>query len=262
MRTVTFNFDDETVVVTGAASGIGRAIALEFGQAGATVIIADIREDPLDPAASVPTHEAITSSGGSAVFVESDVADPDDLTEVIDTADELGGVDVMVNNAGIIDRSSLLDATPEAFDRLWSVNVNGVLFGCQIAAADMIDRGEPGVIVNTASISSDLAMYDHVLYDATKGAVKMITRCAALDLSRHDIRVNAIAPGFTATNLSEGGPDALEDAVADGAVVKPVPLGRAGQPEDLAPAVLYLCTDAASYVTGELFHIDGGYQVI
>jgi len=126
----------------------------------------------------------------------------------------------------------------------------------------MIERDEPGVVLNTASISSEFALYDHVLYDAAKGAVRMITRTAALELSDHGIRVNAIAPGFTATSISEGGPDSIRETVTEGETLKPVPLGRAAEPEEVASAGLFLCTEAASYVTGELFHVDGGYQVV
>lgn len=262
MREIDFDFDGETVIVTGGSSGIGREIALEFGRGGAAVIVADITKESLDPDADRPTHEVIIDGGGEATFVETDVADPGAIDSVVAEARTHGGVSVMVNNAGIIDRSSLLEATPEDFERLWAVNVNGILFGCQRAARDMIDRDEPGVIVNTASISSDLAMYDHVLYDATKGAVKMITRAAAMDLSDAGIRVNAVAPGFIATNISEDGRAALRDAVANEEVIKPVPLGRAGSPADIAPAVAYLASDAAGYITGELLHVDGGYQVV
>lgn len=262
MREVAFDFTGETAIVTGGASGIGREIAITLGRAGASVLIADVTESSLDPDATAPTHEAIVADGGEAAFVETDVADPDAIDAVVAEARTFGGVSVMVNNAGIIDRSSLLDATPAAFERLWRVNVNGVLFGCQRAAADMIDRDDPGVMVNTASISSDLAMPDHILYDATKGAVKMITRAAATDLAPHGIRVNAVAPGFTATNLSEDGRAALQEAVANDDVIKPVPMSRAGTPGDIAPTVAYLASNATGYVTGALFHVDGGYHII
>lgn len=261
MSEITYDFEGETVIVTGGGSGIGRRMALEFGGAGATVLIADVREAPASTDC-VPTHEKIEDDGGTAAFVETDVSDPDRIAAVVEAARDYGGVDIMVNNAGIIDRSGLLDATPEAYDRLQAVNARAVLFGCKHAGEDMIERGDPGVILNTASISSEFALYDHILYDAAKGAVRMITRTAALELSDHGIRVNAVAPGFTATQISEGGPDSVRETVAAGDTLKPVPLARAGEPEEIATPALFLCSDGASYVTGELFHVDGGYQVI
>jgi NAD(P)-dependent dehydrogenase (short-subunit alcohol dehydrogenase family) len=259
MGEVTYDFDGETVIVTGGSSGIGRRMALEFGRAGATVLIGDVAERP---PTDEPTHEVIKSEGGTAVFAETDVADPDDIAAIVEAAREFGGVSVMVNNAGIIDRSGLLDATVEGYDAVQAVNARGVFLGCKLAGQDMIDRDEPGVILNTASISAEFALYDHILYDAAKGAVRMITRTAALELSDHDVRVNAIAPGFTATNISEGGPDTVRETVADGDTLKPVPMERAAEPAEIADPALFLCSEDASYVTGEVFFVDGGYQVV
>jgi NAD(P)-dependent dehydrogenase (short-subunit alcohol dehydrogenase family) len=224
-------------------------------------LIADVRAEPRDAGAD-PTHEAIEADGGRAEFVETDVSDPDRIAAVVEAAREYGGVDVMVNNAGVIARQGLLEATPTDYERVQSINAAGVLFGCKYAAQDMIDRGVEGSILNMASISSEFSLPDHIAYDASKGAVRMITRTAALDLSEHGIRVNAIAPGFTATQLSEEGPESTRRTVAEGETIKPVPLGRAGEPEEIASLALFLCSDAASYVTGEKVHVDGGYQVV
>lgn len=260
MGDVTYDFDGETVIVTGGGSGIGRRMALDFGDAGATVLVADIDDRPAEDA--TPTHERIEDGGGTAEYAEVDVSDPDQIRAVVDAARDYGGVDVMVNNAGIIERRGLLDATPEAYDRVHAVNARAVLFGCRYAGEDMIERDDPGVVLNTASISSELSLHDHILYDSAKGAVKMITRTAALDLAEYGVRVNAVAPGFTATQISEGGPDAVRETVAEGDTIKPVPMGRAGEVGEIANPALFLCSDAAAYVTGELFHVDGGYQVI
>lgn len=261
MSAINYDFADETVIVTGGSAGIGRELALTFGDADATVLVADVQRNP-GTSGEVPTHERILDDGGTAAFVETDVSDPDQVASVVEAAREYGGVDVMVNNAGIIDRSGLLDATADAYDQVQAINARAVFLGCKYAGQDMIDRDHPGVVLNTASISAEFALYDHILYDAAKGAVRMITRTAALELSDYDIRVNAIAPGFTATNISEGGPDSVRETVAEGKTIKPVPMGRAAEPEEVARAGAFLCTDAASYVTGELFHIDGGYQVV
>ena len=252
-----FDFDGETVIVTGGSSGIGRAIALGFGDAGATVITADLREDPKDVDADLPTHEAIEDGGGRAEFVRTDVSDPEEIESVVAAAREFGGVDVMVNNAGLFVEGEFREVTPEEFDRIHGVNAKGVFFGCQAAANDMIDRGEGGAIVNTASISSTLAQHGQVQYDSTKGAVRMITRGAALELAEHDIRVNAVAPGQIATEFLEGWTEEAEE----GDFLKPVPQGRAGRPEDVADAALFLASEGAGYTTGELLHVDGGWQI-
>jgi len=252
-------FGDDTVVVTGGASGIGRAVAQQFGDAGATVLVADLRADPKEGGA--PTHELIEESGGTAEFVETDVSNRDDIATLIDAAHEYGGVDVMVNNAGMFIGGSILDVEPEEFERIHSVNAKGIYFGTQVAANDMIDRGEPGAIINTASISSHYAQFEQVQYDSTKGAVRMITRGAALELAEHGIRVNAVAPGQIATELDEGWSEVATEKAANDELIKRVPLGRAGTPEDVAGAYLYLASDEAGYVTGELLFVDGGWQV-
>jgi NAD(P)-dependent dehydrogenase (short-subunit alcohol dehydrogenase family) len=261
MADVAYDFEGETAIVTGGSSGIGRRLALGLGAAGATVLVADVAEDP-GGTGRRPTHERIEADGGTAHYVGTDVADPDQVAAVVAAARDYGGVDVMVNNAGIIDRRGLLDVPVDAYDRVQAVDARGVFLGCKYAGADMVERGEPGVVLNTASVSSEFALHDHIAYDAAKGAVRMITRTAALDLAEHGVRVNAIAPGFTATDISEGGPDAVRETVAEGETLKPVPLGRAAEPEEVADAGLFLCTERASYVTGEMLFVDGGYQIL
>jgi NAD(P)-dependent dehydrogenase (short-subunit alcohol dehydrogenase family) len=253
------SFDGETVIVTGSASGIGRQTALEFGEAGATVLVADLDEEPKD--GDVPTADLIEERGGTAEYVETDVTDRDQLRTLVEAAREFGGVDVMINNAGLFVGGSILDLTPEEFDSVFAVNARGAYFGTQVAANDMLDRDEPGCIINTASISSHYAQYEQAQYDATKGAVYMTTRGAALELSDHGIRVNAVAPGQIATEFIEGWSQEARQMAEDEEFVKPVPLDRAGTPEDVAPAYLYLASEEASYVTGELLFVDGGWQV-
>jgi NAD(P)-dependent dehydrogenase (short-subunit alcohol dehydrogenase family) len=165
----------------------------------------------------------------------------------------------MVNNAGWFRRAGLLDVTHETFDRIHDVNTNGVFFGTQAAAEDMIARDDPGVIVNTASISSTHAQREQVPYDSTKGAIRMLTRGAALELADAGIRVNAVAPGHIATEFGSGASQ-KEASVAAGDLEKSIPLDRPGYPADVAPAVLYLASEQASYVTGELLYVDGGWQ--
>jgi len=259
MPDYTTDFDGDTVLVTGATSGIGREIALRFGDTGATVLNADIEVEPKD--ADVPTHECIREGGGEAAYVETDVSNPGEVYDAIEAARDYGGVDVMVNNAGLFIEGNFLDVSPDEVDDIFGVNAKGVFFGCQAAAKDMIDRGVEGSIVNTASISSRLSQHDQVQYDATKGAVKMITRGAALELAEHDIRVNGIGPGQIATEFIENWSEEAPKAARNGELIKPVPLERAGEPSDVAGTVLFLASDDADYITGEIVMIDGGWQI-
>jgi len=254
-----YDYDDTTVVITGGTSGIGREVALRFAEHGATVVNGDIDHEPKD--ADVPTDEAITEAGGTAEYVETDVSNRDDLEVLVEAAHEFGGVDVMVNNAGTQLPKPMLDVTETEYEQMQSVNAKGVFFGTQVAAQDMLDRDDPGVIVNTASISSNLAQHEQVQYDTSKGAVRMITRGASLELAEAGIRVNGVAPGQIATEFTEGWSEQAREMVQNDELLKPVPLGRAGTPEDVAGAYLFLASDAAAYVTGELVHVDGGWQV-
>ena len=254
MGTIDADFSGETVVVTGAASGIGRAVARAFGDAGATVVVADVRETPKDLEETVPTHELVEDRGGTATYVETDVTDPTQIESVIEAARTFGGVDVMVNNAGVHRSRSFLEVTPDDLTAVQAVNLRGTFFGTQLAARDMIDRGVEGTVVNTSSTTAERPEPNHAHYAATKGGVQMLTRSAALELDTHGIRVNAVAPGPIATEIREGW---SAEARADIADTEGLP-SRAGQPSDLPGAYLYLASAQADYVTGETVWVDGG----
>lgn len=261
MGSTSYDFSGETVLVTGGSSGIGRDIALTFADAGATVLNASRRAESKDENAEKPTHEAIRDDGGEAAFFETDVSDVDQIEAAVEEAREYGGIDIMVNNAGIHISGSVLEVTPDQFDEIHNINVRGYFFGCQAAAADMIDRGVEGNIVNVASISSTMAKPGQIVYESTKGAIRMITRSAALDLADEGIRVNAIAPGRIATEFADGmSAEEMARTAAEGDMLKEIPLGRAGFPEDVSDATLFVASDNADYVTGEMFYVDGGYQ--
>jgi glucose 1-dehydrogenase len=259
MGTLRPAFDDDVVIVTGGASGIGRAVARAFGDGGATVLVADVREEPKAPTESTPTHELIRDEGGEAAFVVTDVADPNAIATVVEAARDYGGVSVMVNNAGVHRNLRFLDVGPEEFDRVLGVNARGVYFGTQAAARDMLDRDEPGVVLNTASTTSRVAEWTHSHYAASKGAVEMITRSAALELAPEGVRVNAVAPGPIATEITEGWSERADEMASDDDQPS-LPI-RAGTPDELPGAYLYLASDLASYVTGETVWVDGGAHV-
>jgi len=263
MGSIAYDFTDETVVVTGGSSGIGRAVARRFGAAGATVLVADVTADPRGDA-TTPTHEAIRDDGGDAMFVETDVSDEAQVESVVEAAREFGGVDVMVNNAGVYRGAPLVELDMETLDALYEVNVRGVVAGCRAAARDMLDRDATGSIVNTASVSSEFAQVGHTAYDATKGAILMATRVAALELARTGVRVNAVAPGAVETAIvgdgdeTGGGTDRYDLPVVE----KDVPMGRPADPDEVAGAYCFLASEDASYVTGHALYVDGGYRVL
>lgn len=255
MGSTSYDYTGDTVVITGASSGIGREIARQFGKAGAAVVNADVREDPKDDHLTKPTHELIEDSGGTAAFLETDVSVREDVEDAMSVAAEYGGVDIMINNAGSYITGPIRDLSVEDLEALHAVNVRGVFLGTQIAADRMINRGVSGLILNLASISSSLAQSGQLLYDMTKGAVRMATRGAALELAEHGLRVNAVAPGQI-----HKGPDEPSQETRE-ALRKPIPSQRFGRPSDVASAVLFLASEQASYVNGELLHIDGGWQI-
>ena len=265
MGTITGDFAGETVIVTGGSSGIGRAVALAFGDAGATVINADVRREPKDLDAEQPTHEAIRDHGGKAEYVETDVSDPAELESVVAAAQEKGGVDVMINNAGVHVSRRFCDVSPADFEQVHGVNARGTFFGTQAAAEDMIARDDLGVIVNTASTTAMRPEFEHSHYAATKGTIRMITRSAALELAGEGVRVNSVAPGPMATEITEGWSERAAESIGsngnedeDAPVMTPT---RAGQPVDLAGAYLYLVSEQADYVTGEELRVDGGARL-
>ena len=260
MGTTQYDFAGETAIVTGGSSGIGRAAAVAFGAADATVLVADVREDPRDEGESVPTHELIERRGGRAEYVETDVSDPEQVESVVEAAREFGGVDVMVNNAGIFRGKPLVEESVENLETVLGINVRGMFAGCRAAARDMLDREDPGCIVNTASISSEYAQVGHAAYDASKGAVMMLTRVAALELAQHDIRVNAVAPGLVETEIGSENEGRVSGVVKDRP--KEPPMERGADPEEMAGSYLFLASEDASYVTGHLLYVDGGYSIL
>ncbi|WP_255197511.1 SDR family oxidoreductase [Halorarius litoreus] len=249
--------DGRTAVVTGGASGIGRAISRTFAAAGADVVVADVQPDPRE--GDGPTHELIErETDAAATYVECDVTNRADLVRAVDAADAFGGVDTMVNNAGIFRSEDFLDITEDAFDRMFAVNVKGTFFGAQVAAERMLDAGDGGAIVNLSSVAGMRGSGGHVHYCASKGAVRLLTYSLADALGPAGIRTNAVHPGVVETKMTtEDVPIVGSDASEEYASL--VPSTRPwGTPQDVADAALYLASDMAAFVNGQSLVVDGG----
>ena len=247
--------DGKTAVVTGASSGNGRAIARTFAEHGADIVVADIREDPR--LRGPPTHEVIPEeTDASASFVNCDVTSNDDLRAAITEADEYGGIDVMVNNAGIFaDTEDFFGVSEDEYRTMMDINAKGPFFGSQFAAEKMSESGG-GNIINLSSINGDVGTESNVAYCASKGAVRVMTYALA-DALGPDIRVNAIHPGMIETAQIVKDYDHLEADEEEDRLAT-IPLGRQGRPEEIAKAALFLASDLASYVTAASLVVDGG----
>jgi NAD(P)-dependent dehydrogenase (short-subunit alcohol dehydrogenase family) len=255
--------EGRVALVTGAASGNGRAIALRYAREGAAVVCADLRPDPLadgfDDAA--PTHEAIAAAGGQAAFAGCDVADGDQVAAAVATCVErFGGLDVAVANAGISLR--IHDLPDEAFadyERTVAVNQHGVWWTCREAARAMIAGGRGGRIITMASIGGLVGIDSGVDYNMTKHAVVGLTRTLARQLAKHAITVNAICPGYVRTSMNRPIWDTPERLARCQALT---PLPRLGEVEDVAGAAFFLASDDAAWVTGVALPVDGGYTAV
>jgi len=251
--------DNKTAVVTGGSSGIGRGIARGFAEHGAeAVVVADVREEPKEE--GLPTHELLEEeTDTSSVYVECDVTSRSDLTETIEAAEAAGGIDVMVNNAGIWHADDFFEVTEEEYQQMMDINLKGAYFGSQIAAEHLVEHDTDGTIINISSIAGLFGNGNWPTYSASKGGLTMFTYSLAHKLGEHGIRVNAIHPGGIQTMI--GGETTDPEAAAEQAqqFTQMVPLGRYGQPDDIAGAATFLASDLASYVTGESLVVDGGW---
>jgi len=237
-------------LVTGAQQGIGRGIALAFAREGADVAVNYLD----DRAAAEKVMQEVCAAGRRAVLVQADVARPTDAqTMVALVLSELGGLDVLVNNAGVYPRVPFLEMRATDWDVVLDVNLKGGFFCAQAAARAMVAAGRRGSIINMASQAIRGAVRG-VHYSASKGGVVAMTRATALELAPHGIRVNAIAPGLTDTAQPRYGNNEEELA----AMASAVPLGRMAQPDDIAAVAVFLASDDARHVTGQTVHVNGG----
>ncbi|MDR6127081.1 NAD(P)-dependent dehydrogenase (short-subunit alcohol dehydrogenase family) [Sphingomonas sp. SORGH_AS802] len=243
-------FTDKVVIVTGASTGIGRATAIAFAREGARVVIGDFDD------AAADTASAIIDAGGSAMFVKTDVSQDTSVQGLVQAAiDTHGRLDIGFNNAGLLPRTAdLADMSVEDFDRTIAVDLRGVFLCMKYHIAQMLRNGG-GAIVNTASVAGLVADPGMAPYVAAKHGVVGITKAAALDYATRNIRVNAVAPGLVATPMTERW---LTDPAFKEKLLQNSPIGRAARPEEIATTVLYLSSDAASFVTGQTYVVGGG----
>jgi NAD(P)-dependent dehydrogenase (short-subunit alcohol dehydrogenase family) len=243
-------FAGQVAVVTGGANGIGRACAEAFGAAGAAVVVADI-----DAEAGPAVARAIEAAGGRATFIKTDVGDAAQAQRLIDrTIATFGRLDVLINNAGIIRTAEFLEISEADFDAVLRVNLKGVFLVGQAAARAMVAQGK-GAIVNMSSTNAVVAIPNQVPYATSKGGVNQLTKVMALALADKGVRVNAIGPGSILTDLLRV---VMSDEAARRKILSRTPMGRCGEPSEVAQVALFLASDDASYLTGQCIYPDGG----
>lgn len=241
----------KSTIITGAAGGIGYACAERFAQDGARVMIADIDAERGEAAAT-----ALADAGGDVVFRKTDVGDKADVQGLIDdTVEAFGGLDVLINNAAILRVADFLDLEEEDFDDTVRINLKGYFLCGQAAARRMVEQGRGGSIINMSSVQAVLSVPNILPYVTCKGGVNQLTKTMSIALATENIRVNAIGPGTILTDLAR---KLLADEAARKKVLSRTPMGRCGEPEEIAGIAVFLAGDDSSYVTGQCIYADGG----
>jgi len=243
---------NKVAIVTGGNSGIGKAIALELARQGANIVIDYISH----PEATEELEQQICALGDQAIGVEADVSNVADLQKLVDTAvAKFGRLDVMVNNAGIETRTSVLDTTEEQYDKVLDINLKSAFFGTQLAARQMLKQGGGGRIINITSVHEDWPMPGNTAYCLSKGGVRMLTRTAGVELAPHNILIVGVGPGAVATPINVS---TMKDPALLAKLDAAIPLGRMAKPEEIATVVAFLAGDGASYITATTIFADGG----
>ena len=237
--------ENKAAIVTGASSGIGKAIAEKFVSEGASVVFSDVNESD------------VSRFGNKAIFVKCDVSKSAEVDNLIKVClEKFGKVDIMVNNAGIGSLGDTLTMEDDVWHKTIEINLSGVFYGIRSAGRAMKEKGIKGSIINMTSILGSVGFNGALAYCASKGGINQLTRSGALDLAPSGIRINAIAPGFIKTNMTKG---VQEDQDLLKLVSGMTPLGYMGEPEDIANAALYLASEDSKYVTGSILYVDGGW---
>jgi glucose 1-dehydrogenase len=246
------SLQQKVAIVTGGNSGIGRAIALALATKGASIVLDYVAH----PDAAESVEQQITRLGSRSVGVDADVSSPAELQKLVDAAvASFGRLDIMVNNAGIETRTSVLDTTEDQYDRVMAVNLKSAFFGIQVAARQMIRQGGGGRIINISSVHEDWPMPGNTAYCLSKGGMRMLTRTAGVELAPHDILVVGVGPGAVATPINVG---TMDDPAKLAKLDAAIPLGRMARPEEVANVVAFLADDGASYLTATTIFADGG----
>ncbi len=246
--------DGKVAIITGAARGIGRACAERFLLEGANVVIADIATDAL-------AHTAKELGGSDRIVaVHADVSRRADVEKIIETAvAKFGRLDIMVNNAGIVRSQEFLDITEDDYDAVLGVNLKGAFFGTQAAGRQMIAQGGGGVIINMSSINALLAIPALATYAISKGGMNQVTTVAAIAFAPHNIRVVGIGPGTILTEIAQS---VMTTDAARRTVLSRTPIGRCGEPAEIASVAAFLASADASYITGQTVYVDGGRMAL
>ena len=249
---MTDELQGKVAIVTGGNTGIGKAVVLALAEQGASVVIDYVS----NPQATEDLERKIADLGEAATAVEADVSKIEDLQRMIDTAvSAYGRLDVMVNNAGIETRTSVLDTTEAQFEKVMAVNLKSAFFGTQLAAKQMIAQGGGGRIINMTSVHEDWPMAGNTAYCLSKGGMRMLTRTAGVELGPHNICVVGVGPGAVDTPINA---QTVANPAALAALNKSIPLGRLAEPEEIASVVAFLAGPGAGYITGTTIFVDGG----
>lgn len=242
----------KSAIVTGARRGIGRGIALALAKAGANVAVSDIDKNECEKVVA-----EIERLGVKGIAIKADVSNSADVDAMVrQTVKKFGGIDIIVNNAGIYFSKPLLETTEKDWDRLIGINLKGVFLCTKAAVAEMVKQGRGGKVISISSIAGEVGFANSSAYCASKGGIINLTRELAIELAQHKINVNSIAPGVIETPMTAG---MLDDAKTKAGLLASIPWGRIGKPEDIANAVVFLASPEADYITGATLAVDGGW---
>ena len=242
----------KVAIVTGGNTGIGKAVVLALAEQGANVVIDYV----VDPDATERLEKQVVALGDRAIGVDADVSKVNDLQVLVDqTIEAFGQLDIMVNNAGVETRTSVLDTTEDQYERVMDINLKSAFFGTQIAAKQMIKQGTGGRIINMTSVHEDWPMPGNTAYCLSKGGMRMLTRTAGVELGQHGILVVGVGPGAVATPINA---TTMSDPAKMKTLDAAIPLGRMAEPEEIASLVAYLAGDGSTYLTATTVFADGG----